>query len=136
EFIIRMDIGRDAKTLRQVTGLAGVIQMSMGQHNGFDGEAMLLAQFNDSTHRVHARIHDKGTLVVLDDIGIRFVWTCTKTQNLHEDHPIASLHIPDNKKLRPTHMLRANRSEKSMFLLQCSKILNVIWFIGVVIYNL
>src|SRR5699024_3667479 len=88
--------------------------MPVGKHDGFNGKAVLIAQFNNATHRVHTWVHDKRTTVVINDIRVRFVWTCTKTQNLHDDYHIALLRIGDHKKIRLPREMQASQIDKSM----------------------
>lgn len=88
--------------------------MPVGEHDGFNGKAVLITQFNNATHRVHTWVHDKRTTVVLNDIRVRFVWTCTETQNLHDDYHIALLRIGDNKKFRIPRGMRDSRNGKSI----------------------
>ena len=80
----------------------------------FNGKDVLIAQVKTSAQRVHTWVHDKRTTVVLNDIRVRFVWTCTETQNLHDDYHIALLRIGDNKKIRLPREMRDSRNGKSI----------------------
>ncbi|GAB2498538.1 hypothetical protein GCM10027031_02000 [Corynebacterium atrinae] len=78
-----MDINGNGEAFGQITRIAGVIDVSVGEHDGLEVHPMLLEQINDPVMGVHARVNDHGGRLVRKEVSIGLVGTTGESEKLH-----------------------------------------------------